>query len=457
MSLLLKKIPQLFFSPDAPTGTSTGAPSIGGRSGSTGVPAVNAPTSKEDVIEFLGADDEPTDVIDLSDKGKERKDKNKDTTPPKSASETEDTDETGDESGDDEPVDELEEIESELEGPTDEQLELVTPVRRKEILAKYPQLFKEFPYLERAYYREQAFTELLPTIEDAKTAVAKAETLDRFENDIMSGNTETILKAVKEENLNGFHKIVDDYLPTLAKVDEQAYFHVLGNLTKHTIAAMVMEARKSNNEALQSAAAILNQFVFGSTDYKPPTNLAKDSPQDKEADKKISEREQAFVKQQFDGVHTELNTKVNNTLKNTIDAHIDPKKSMSDYVRKNASKDALDQLESLISKDARFKSLTDKLWEAAFKDNFSKASTDRIRSAFLTKAKTLLPSVIKKARNEALRGTGHRVREEAEEETTSNRSPVTPGRPRSQQPSGKIKEAKDIPKGMRTIDFLMQD
>ena len=37
---------------------------------------------------------------------------------------------------------------------------------------------------------------------------------------------------------------------------------------------------------------------------------------------------------------------------------------------------------------------------------FDKESTDRIKSAYLSKAKTLLPSVIKKARNDALRGLG---------------------------------------------------
>lgn len=462
MSLLLSKIPQ-FFAPNDTTGTSTGAPpSTSGRS--AGQPTVNQPTDKEGMIEFLSTDDEPTDVIDLTDKqppkGDRQKGKDKATTTPESTSQDEDTGETTDEEGTDEQTDELEELEQELEGPTDEQLELVTPVRRKEILTKYPNLFKDFPYLERAYYREQAFTEIVPTIEDAKTAVAKAETLDRFENELMGGTTENILKAVKEENPDGFYKIVDDYLPTLAKVDEKAYFHVLGNLTKHTIAAMVMEARKSNNEVLQSAAAILNQFVFGSTDFKPPTNLSKDTPEGKKADEQVNTREREFMQRQFETVNGDLNTRVNNTLKNTIDAHIDPKKSMSDYVRRNASKDALEQLEGLMSKDARFKALSDKLWEAAFKENFSKSAVDRIRSAYLSKAKTLLPSVIKKARNEALRGTGHRVRNDDAEETqevqTSNRGPVPAGRPRSTS-SGKITKASDIPKGMRSIDFLMQD
>src|SRR4051812_39830195 len=213
---LFNKIPELFYSPDTPSGSPA--------------PTNDIPSSsdKEDVIEFLGGDDEPTDLIDINDKtgksGKSSKDKAN--TEKELSSENEDDDET-DGKDDDSDDDELKELEKELAGPTDEQLELVTPVRRKEILKKYPELFKDFPYLEKAYYREQQFTELLPTIEDAKTAVSKAQTLDQFENELMGGSTENILKAIKEENPNNFHKIVDDYLGTLSRVDEQAYYHVL--------------------------------------------------------------------------------------------------------------------------------------------------------------------------------------------------------------------------------------
>ena len=437
MSLLLKMIPQ-FFGPEIPP------------SGSGG----NLPgQGKEDVIEFLGGDDEPTDVIDITDKPKDKSlPKDKDKPEPKA----EPKDEEEDEDDDDDDDDDLKDIEDELEGPTDEQLELTTPVRRKEILAKYPTLFKDFPYLEKAYYREQQFTELLPTIDDAKEAVAARETLGNFEKDLVAGNTETVLKSIKETSPNSFLKIVDDYLPTLARVDERAYYHVLSNLTKHTIHSMVQEARRSNNEVLQSAAAILNQFVFGSADFKPPTNLAKDGP-DETGDKKINEREQQFLQRQFDTANTDLNTRVNNTLRNTIDAHIDPKSSMSDYVKKAASNKALETIGELIGKDARFKTLTDKLWERAYKENYSKESLDRIKSAFTSRARTLLPAVIKKARNEALRGTGRRVKdddEQNEEMTSSNRGPIASGKPRSQQPGGKITKASDIPKKMSTLDFL---
>jgi hypothetical protein len=131
---------------------------------------------------------------------------------------------------------------------------------------------------------------------------------------------------------------------------------------------------------------------------------------------------------------------------------------MSDYVRKNASREAMEMLSSLLDKDTRFMALKDKLWEAAYSGHFNRETIERIKSAYLSRAKTLLPTVIKKARIDALKGLGKRV--DDEEDKTPNRGPMPMGKPRSSESSnkgGKIKDVKDIPKGMRTIDFLNSD
>lgn len=354
------------------------------------------------------------------------------------------------------------ELEEELEEPDEEKLELMTPVRRKEILAKFPTLFKEFPYLERAYYREQQFTELLPTIDDAKLAVEKSTTLDNFEKDLLGGNTERILQAVKQHDVNAFNKIVDGYLDTLGKVDQGAYYHVLGNVVKNTITAMVNEARKSNNETLQAAAVVLNQFVFGTSDFSSPTKLAAEEKKEGGEEERIKERERAFTQRQYESARDDLTTRVDNILKATIEGNIDPRESMTPYVKRTAAREALEDLSSLIDQDSRFSTILDRLWEKAFEDNFTKVSLDRIRSAYLSKAKTLLPSVIKKARNEALKGLGKRVREESEKEEESPREkkgllPV--GKSTSSSSSGKTnkEQAQQIPRGMKSIDFLNQE
>lgn len=404
----------------------------------------NADANKEDIIDFLKDDEK--EVIPLE----KPKDKDK-----KDEKEIEPWDDEQEEQQEEEP-DELAEIEAELEEPSPEQLELVTPVRRKEILAKYPSLFKEFPYLEKAYYREQQFTELLPTIEDAKAAVEAKETLDTFGKEVMDGNLETVLRAVKEENPNSFNKIGDNILDSIRNVDEKVFFHIAGNIGKQFIIGMVNEGRRSENQELLAAAQLLNQFIFGSSQFEPPQRLTRQTrPEENEKEQQLTQREQQFTQRQFESARGDLNTKVNNALTNTIDAHIDPNGNMSDYVKRNASRDALDTLGDLLSRDNRFKTLVDKLWDSAFQDGFSSESVGRIRSAYVSRAKALLPAVIKKARNDAMRGLGKRVTIEESENRPDKKGPIPSGRPRSQSSNSGNK--KDVPKGMTTLEFLNSD
>lgn len=427
---------------DAPDSTTTGGPITGNTS----------ELGKEDMIDFMSDDTEKDDVIDLepekSKKGKEIK---------KSDDKTDktDKDESDEKEEESEEVDELEEIERELQGPTEEELEIVTPVRRAEILKKYPNVFKDFPYLEKAYYREQQFTEVFPTIVEAKNASQKSQLLDKFEQDLIgNGNTENILRAVHEESPEAFLKLVDNYLPTLAKVNERAYYHVIGNVTKHTIVAMVQEAQKSNNETLKAAAQIVNQFVFGSSDFVPPTNLSKKSTEDKTQSNELDRRKFEFVRQQLDATVTDLDTRVNNTIRNTIESHIDPNESMSEYVKRNAVRDALTSLQGLLNQDSRFKSLVDKLWENAAQSNFSPESVGKIKTAYLSKSKTLLSAVIRKARNDALKGAGKRISSSEKDDNSDKKSPIKNDKSRS---IGKVTKASEIPRGMSSLDFLNSD
>jgi hypothetical protein len=364
-----------------------------------------------------------------------------------------------DEEKDEEEDDELKEIEEEIKEPKEDEdiNELVTPVKRKEILAKYPKLFKDFPYLEKAYYREQQFTEVFPTIQDARVSAEKAQILDRTEQLVMNGDISSVIIAAKEEDPESFNKIVDNYLPTLRRIDQQAYYHVLSGVIKDTIITMVREGRALGDQGapLQAAANVVNQFVFGSQTFHPHQPLAqKPNPGVDAREQNLRQQQQQIVYTKFNGVREELQTKADNVLKSTIDGHIDPRGTMSDYVKQHATKEAFSNLESLIDKDMRFRSLIDKLWEKAFQTDFDKESTDRIKAAYLSKAKTLLPSVIKRARSEAMRG--RKADDDILEPKANKKGPITPGRSTAPS-SGKFKKAADIPKGMSTLDVLMKD
>lgn len=419
--------------------------------------------SKEEIYDLITEDETAEERIELAPKEKE-----KESGDGKKEDKEEKDDDREEKDGDGE--EELQEIAKELDAEAlpDDELEIVTPVRRKEILSKYPNIFKDFPYLEKAYYREQKFTEVYPTIEDATTAKAKADTLDNFETQLMNGDLSEIIRAVKDENREAFHKLADNYLLAISKVDEVAYHHVVANIIKGTIINMVKEAQTMGEQEgaiLRNTAQILNQYVFGTSQFQAPQRLGKEEPSKSDKEKEFEEREKSFVKQRFDDAQEKLQTRVDNTLKNTISSYIDPKDSMTPYVKKNAEREAIENIYNLLGKDGRFNALKDKLWQNAHKKNFDSDSMDKIKSAILSRAKSLLPSVIKQARNEALKGMGKRVREnQSESESEESEVEVRPTvrsteRSETRKPTSSSSrgQASKIPAGMSNKDYIMSD
>lgn len=400
--------------------------------------------SQDDVFNFINDESVPEET-DKKDKVPPPPDKKEDG--------EEEVEEEKEEKPEEDEIKLIEEELDELEEPSEDKLEVVAPVRRQEILKKYPTIFKDFPYLEKAYYREQQFTKVFPTIDEAKSAADSVKTLANFEEDIVdNGNQVNILKLIHRNNPKAFARIADDYLDNLHEVDEKAFNHVVSNVTKDTIKAMWDEGKASKNQELMKAAVELNEFIFGSRIYKPPTKLAPAEPESEKKEKdQISERERGLVRQAFEGASTDVRSRVNNYIKVNVEANIDPKKSMSDYVRKNATKDAMEKITDLIERDTRFKSLADRLWEASAKNNFSKADIDKIVKAYIAKGRSLLAPVVKSARNEAMRGMGRSVKKEADEIESNNTGNEPEPERRRSSPKPK---ANEIPKGVSTYEAL---
>lgn len=388
-------------------------------------PVDNAELNRDDILSELGKEDEekPLDIKDV-----------------------EDTD-SGDEDEEKPEETEEEELEVKDEEETEEDEEFSVPVPWKQIAKDYPDLFKKYPVLKVAYHRDKQFTELLGTVDDAREVVDKAQTLDNFEQKLMGGDTTSILSAVKESDPEAFNKLVDNYLPALQKVDERAYYHVVENIGKSIIVHIANEARrlgKENGEPLEQTALILNQFLFGSTEFSAPKKLAK------EDDKKEDTEQQQYIRERFEDSRDDLNTRVSNQIKSTIAAHIDPKEHMTEYVRRNAINDALQITHKAVQTDPVFRKQLDKLWKNAFDNRFKRESLERIRSAYLSKAKSILPQAIKKARNEAMRGLGQKS-----SSRTDRRGPMPIGK--STSSSSKSGGQTTIPKGMTTLEYLNQD
>lgn len=410
---------------------------------------------KTDIENALALTDDESDdeTIELDDKSDDKKVE----AGKKDESETED-----DDSDDDTDTQSLEdELEDELnpKGLDEDELELLAPVSRREILAKYPKIFKDFPALEKSYFREQKYTEILGTLSDAKEAKDKADTLDIFEKDLTDGNVEIILKSIQKMNPKSFDKVADDYMDVLARVDSKAFQHVAGNLVSNLVAAMAAAGKSGDNDVLVQAAQIVNQYFFGTSEYVGPKKLGKANSESDDKSEGIKKEREEWESQKFQSVKTDLDTRVTNIFKSNIDKFIDPKESLPAYAKKHASREAQEHLEKLIINDARFMKIVGGLWDKAKAANYSPEVMGVIKKAFLSKAQTLLPTVLKRARSEALKGMGIRKSSASENDDSdvADKKIIETRKLGQAKPNlGRIKSAKDIPAGMSSFEFMQQ-
>lgn len=330
----------------------------------------------------------------------------------------------------------------------DQEETISTPVSVKAIEKKYPDIFKEFPFLKAAYQRDKQFIEVFPTIDDAKEAATNSETYQKFSGDLFNGKIDTVLKSLNNTNKESFARVVDNILPALHSIDEKAYYHLMGNTAKNFISSMVQEAKNSENEELGRAAVIFHQFMFGKSNFEPPTSYGKPV---NEQEKTIDKERQEWLNERFNTISEETDRVTTNAIKSTIDLHIDPKGVMSPFVRKNAVREALEFIEDNIREDTATSRQLTKLWSDAASKNFNKSSIENIKRTYLGKARTLLQDAIKRARAEALKTGSSRT--SAKDEEQEDKVISTPRRVVEQRSSN----PKDKYKGMSTRQVLDLD
>jgi len=345
--------------------------------------------------------------------------------------------------------------EKEIKLNEDEEDELTFKhIPRQQILKKYPNFFKEFPSIEKTIYKEQQYSELFPTMQEAKDSKEAAENYQHFESALLSGNISPVLNSLKQSDPNAYEKVVETFLPTLIKSDKNASAIITAQVMKGSIITMFSEGKARNNENLQLAAQILHEFAFGTGQISAYVQKHKIDDTKNPKEEELQNREQSFIKQQFDVAVSDVSERTENVIKSTIDRHIDPNNIMTPYVRGKAVQDIISSVDEEIKKDRSFNTLIEKLWEKSMNDNFSKGSKDKIRNALLAKAQTVLPGILRKVRAEALRGNAARSfkKEEVEEKEEKPKvSRMAPARENSDR--GKNKDGR----GMKTADFFMQD
>lgn len=303
-----------------------------------------------------------------------------------------------------------EEIEEESEEEPEEEPEpekvldtIYTRPSIAEIKGKYPDLFKDFPSLRDVYFRERAFNELFSSVEEAKEANENDGAFRTLREDIFNGDGTKLFAALKQdgETLNKFSASL---LPTLFKASPEAHWKAVTPLLENIVRTMHAEGESKNIEDLKNASLHISNFLFGGTEVAE----GKKTFVEKAPDNSVREERQKFEAERFNSFSSDLESTAVSSLRSLVEKNLDPDGIMTPFIKNNIIRETITAVDAQLTADKAHMRGMESLNRKAKENNYSSEYKSKIISAYLERAKSLVPSVRAKFVSEAM-GTSKKV------------------------------------------------
>lgn len=273
----------------------------------------------------------------------------------------------------------------------------------KEIKGKYPDLFKDFPDLREAFFRESEYTKIFPTVDDAHEAVEALESLSVIRDKVLEGDATAILEATKEADAAAYSKMVSNMLPALYKMDQEAYVKAITPTLENMVRSAYREGKSSGNEDLENSALHVSKWFFGTEDVAlGKTTTVKTATEESPEVKRLAKERQEFETSKYNEAYSAVIENRDESMERLVLKGLDPDNELTPYVRDKLVRDTIQRIDNLLLKDGSHMSLMNRKWRRAKREGYSKDSLKSIVSAYQARAKSLVPSVRAKLRDAAL-------------------------------------------------------
>jgi hypothetical protein len=405
-------------------------------------------TKSNDLKILMGEDEEPAKAP-----------KDEETSEPEEEAESDDdiildddVDDTKEEEQDDEEEDEEKESkEDEEDEEPDEKIGTGygKPTYRQ-LVAKYPKIFKDFPGLRNTFFRERDYSKLFPTVEDARESYEQLNRLKAGEQRISAADPGDFIDLLGEYDVTKQRRFINDFLPALLQKSKPAFQAVTEPVIKHMIRSAYNDAKRNGNNNLMNSALNVHEWMFGDdqVDAPPKSNLApRQNEPDPEKERLYRENQEILRGQHQNFVDTIL-TDSSKSITNIVQKNLP--EDVSPFLGRSITRDVMDELANVLRDDPAHRSNMERLLKQAAQNRYSSEWKDRVKSAYLSRAKLALPTIIKKVRSAALKGSNGKARPSTFKRATGSDSKVSSrGTVQSKDAANAVKTGK-----MKEIDFL---
>lgn len=303
--------------------------------------------------------------------------------------ETPDPESTGEEldtkATDDEPKDEKEATED----PEVDDDKIIGRVTFKEVTAEFPELFKKFPSLRDSFFREQEYSKVFATVEEARISSEKAQVLDNLDQSVVQeGNPAPLMEVLFNNDPKAAKNFAKNFLPTIFEADKQTYVEITTPIIKNVLRDMLRLGIERKDKNIELAAGYASQVIFGS--FKIPED-AKET-----VDPKLQE-----LQGQIDSIAEEKEYNFNISLAEAIEVqlkrNIKLPEDMPEYQKEALVEKIIKDIGSNLARNPDHVRSMKALMQAAKQGKYGPEWKPRLVAAFLGRAKNLLPAIKQKA------------------------------------------------------------
>ena len=312
--------------------------------------------------------------------------------------------------------------------PKDELSSLERPTYT-DIKKEYPEFFKKFPALRDMLYREAQYSELFPSIADAKEVAENNEVFNSLRQDILEGDGKQFVESLKDsKSLDSFAK---KFLTNLSQTDQNLHWQVISPVLQNVVRSVYNAGKKTGNENLLNAAEWVSDYLFDNTGI---ASGVASLPEEKKEDDTLKRDREAFENQKFNDFRISTAETVYNESKRELLLAF---KDVKNPVIKDALvQKALNNLDSAITADKLHMASLASLWKKVPQSKYSSEIKTRIISASLARVKSLIPSLSRRLMAEAqiLPASEIKRRQEVKEKQLSRREPGGSGKAPDNRP-----------------------
>jgi len=270
----------------------------------------------------------------------------------------------------------------------------------KDIKAKYPDLFKDFPDIKEAIFREAKYTQYFPTVEDAAEAVSDNETFNVLSDAALAGNSAPLIESLAKTDEKALKAFSASFLQNLYRQNQEVYTLAVTPIFEN----FFRQAYKSGDENMKNSALNLAQFLFGED--------GEDSVLGKKTVSKVAqllEESSQSTKTREEGLTTAfrstaawVSSEVSKSMKFLVMKDFDPDKVFTPTVRGMLVEEIIKKIDSKLAQDQGHKTVMGARWRRARTNGYTDDDKSKLLATYLARAKSLIPTVREQVRSAAL-------------------------------------------------------